>query len=46
MRIESDHQREIALILYQILFIDSLKKCMEISLENYCVENLYELLLY
>ena len=46
MRIENDHQRENALILHQILFIDSLKKCMEFGLENYCVENLYELLLY
>ena len=46
MRIENDHQRENALIFYQILFINSLRKCMEIGLENFYVENLYELLLY
>ena len=38
MRIENNHQRENALIFYQILFINnSLRKCMEISLENYYV---------
>ena len=38
MRIENDPQRENALIFYQILFINnSLRKCMEISLENYYV---------
>ena len=46
MRIESDHQRENALILYEILFIDSLRKCMEIGLDNLYVVNLYEHLLY
>ena len=38
MRIENDHRRVNALIFYQILFINnSLRKCMEISLENYYV---------
>ena len=41
MRIENDHQRGNALIFYQILFINSLRKCMEFILEN-----LYEHLLY
>ena len=45
MRINNDHQRGNALIFYQILFIN-LRKCMEIGLENFYVENLYELLLY
>ena len=43
--INNDHQRGNALIFYQILIIN-LRKCMEFSVENLYVENLYELLLY
>ena len=32
------HQRENALIFYQILFTNSLRKCMEISVENLFVD--------
>ena len=33
-----DHQTENASIFYQILSTDSLRKCMEICLENLCVD--------
>ena len=34
----NDHQRENGLIYYQILSTNSLRKCMEISLENLYVD--------
>ena len=47
MRINNDHQKGKCFdLLSKSLFINSLRKCMEISLENLYVENLYELLLY
>ena len=33
-KLQNDHQRENALIVYQILSTYSLRKCIEISLEN------------
>ena len=40
MRIDknNDHQSEIGLIFYKILSTHSLKKCMEVSLENLYVD--------
>ena len=34
----NDHQRKNALILYQILLTDSLRRCMEIRLKNLYVD--------